>query len=781
MAISSRINLSASRRDFMKGVGGLVVAISLSAYVNQRSAAAAAGATISTSFGPVTVPANQIDSWLAVGKDGTVTVATGKVELGTGTTTATRQIVAEELDVAFSSTTLIQGITGQTVDQGFTAGSQTIRTQWASGLRIAAANARQQLLGMAATKLGVGADKLTVKNGVVSVAADPSRTVSYADLVGGGKFNSTISQQVKPKLSSTYTVVGQSLPREDIPDKMFGKFTYVQDIKLDGMIHGRIVRPTRPAPLTASPTAMAKPIAGTLANATLDSVDKSSIAKLPGNVQVVTKANFVGVVADREEQAIAAAQALKVTWTDKALLPDQASLYDTIKNANKATVRTIQRDGDVDAAIAGAAKVVKAVYKYPYQIHGSIGPSAAVASYHDGVLEVWSGTQGVYQLRAALATAVGLSLDKVRVNYVEGSGCYGLNGADDVSISAALMSQATGKPVRVQYMRADEMAWENFGTPMVISLRAGLDANGSIAGWDYEGWTANRGSRPGPPGNLPAGMLAGFPEPAPPLSPPPSPPLGDDSLNSTPWYSLPTQRVLSYGVYQPWLFTGPLRSPSRLQNTFAAESFMDELALAVGMDPVDFRMKHVGRDSRLKAVIQGAAQLAGWQTRVSPAPAQTGTVKTGRGIASVRYEGNSAWVAAVITLAVDTTSGSIAVKQVAVSHDCGVIINPDGLKNQVEGNVVQGLSRSLKEAVMFDKSGVLSVDWASHPMITFPELPDDLKIQLIDHPELPALGAGESTISVIGGAIANAIFDATGKRIREIPFTPERVLAALKA
>lgn len=775
------------RRDFLKGVGGLVVAISLPVYLNQKAAAAAS--TSSTGFGPVTVPAEQLDSWLAIGKDGKVTVYTGKVELGTGTATATRQVVAEELDVPFESTTLIQAITGLTADQGYTAGSQTMRTQWASGLRIAAASARQQLLGLASARLGVSADRLTVKAGVVSVGGDGSKSVSYADLVGGGQFNSRVSQQAKPKPASAYSVVGKSVAREDIPDKLFGTFTYVQDVKLPGMLHGRVVRPARPAPAATTPGALATVPKGTLANASLASVDRASVEKLPGNVRVVSRADFVAVVADREEQAIAAAQALRVEWTDRALLPDQATLYDTIKGLKKENVRTIQRDGDVDAAIAGAAKVVKATYNHPYQIHGSIGPSAAVADFRDGVLEVWSGTQGVYQLRNAVATAVGLTPDKVRVNYVEGSGCYGLNGADDVSISAALMSQAVGKPVRVQYMRADEMAWENFGTPMVMSLRAGLDGEGNIVGWDYEGWTANRGSRPGPPGNLPVGVLAGFPEPAPPASPPPSPPLGDDSLNSTPWYRFPSQRVLSYGVYQPWLFTGPLRSPSRLQNTFAAESFMDELAFAAGADPVEFRMRHVGADSRLAAVIQGAAGLAGWKPKppAPPAPtpptapmAQLSGVRSGRGIASCRYEGNSAWVAAVITLSVDVATGNITVTQVAVSHDCGVIINPDGLKNQVEGNVVQGLSRALKEEVRFDRSGVLSVDWASHPIITFPELPDDLRIQLIDHPELPALGAGESTISVIGAAIANAIFDATGKRIRQIPFTPERVKAALQ-
>ncbi len=768
--------IQTTRRDFIKGSGGLVVAISLAAYMDQR-ATQAATITPPGSFGPVNVAPDQVDSWLQVGKDGSVNIFTGKVELGTGTATATRQIVAEELDVAFERTALVQGITGQTVDQGYTAGSQTMRTQWASGLRIAAASARKALLDMAAAKLGVPAGQLTVTNGTVSVTGDSSKSVSYADLVTGGKIGATVSQQVKTKPSSSYKVVGQPLQREDIPGKVTGEFTYVQDVTVPGMVHARLVRPARPAPL-AGATPLATIIKGTLANASLGAIDHSSLHGVAGVIKVFSKGNLVAVVTEREEQAIAAAQALKVSWNDRASLPDQGSLYQTIVNAKIGNTRVIQNRGDVDGSISGAAKVLQATYTYPYQAHASIGPSCAIADVHDGVAEVWSGTQGVYQLRAAIATALNLQPGNVRVNYVEGSGCYGINGADDVSLAAALISADVGRPVRLQFMRADEISWENFGTPMVMTLRAGLDGAGKVTGWDYKGWTANRGGRPGPPGNIPAGVLAGFAEPAPPASPPPSPPLGDDGLNSTPWYKFNNQRVISHGVYQPWLFTGPLRSPSRLQNTFATESFMDELAASAGSDPVSFRLAHTD-DPRLTAVINAAAQLAGWQARPSPDGTQTGSVKTGRGIAAVRYEGNSAWVAAVITLTVDTASGAVKVTQVAVAHDCGVIINPDGLMNQVEGNIVQGLSRSLKEEIKFDRSGVLSVDWGSYPIMTFPELPDDVRVKLIDHPDLPALGAGESTISVIAGAIGNAIFDATGKRLRQVPFTPERVKAAL--
>ncbi|HEY4024866.1 MAG TPA: molybdopterin cofactor-binding domain-containing protein [Candidatus Dormibacteraeota bacterium] len=775
--------MTPSRRDFIKAMGGLVVAISLPGRLDPRVLAAA------SPFGPLTVPPDQVDSWLAIARDGSVTIATGKVELGTGVATATMQIAAEELDVAVSRIRLVQGVTGQTVDQGYTAGSQSMRTQWAGGLRQAAASARQTLLEMAATRLGVPADQLAVRGGVVSVRGDAARSVTYAELVGGRRIGAAVSRQVRAKPPSQFQVVGTSVPREDIPAKVTGRFTYVQDVRVPGMAHGRVVRPGRPSPAaggqpaavssTASgPTAIAEMIGGTLANATLRHVDESSVHGLPGLVKVVTKHSFVGVVAEREEQAIAAAQRLRVTWTDAALLPDQAGLFDAIGTAKVANTRVLSVVGDVDAALGSAATVLQATYHHPYQAHASIGPSCAVADVKDGRATVWSATQGVYQLRDALATLLGLSRENVRVIYVEGSGCYGINGADDASMSAALLSQSVGRPVRVQYMRADEIAWENFGSPMVMSLRAGLDGSGRIAAWDYQGWTASRGNRPGPPGNVPAGVLAGFPEPPPPASPPPSPPLGDDSLNSMPSYAFPSQRVVSYGVYQPWLFTGPLRSPSRLQNTFANESFMDELAAAAGADPIDFRLRHAS-DPRLAAVIQRAAQSAGWQSRPSPAPQQAGATRTGRGVAAVRYEGTSSYVAAIIAAQVDAGTGAVRVTQVAVAHDCGVVINPDGVRNQIEGNIVQGLSRALKEEVRFDRSGVLGVDWASYPIITFAELPDDVRIELIDHPELPALGAGEATISVISGALGNAIFDATGRRLRQLPFTADRVKAAL--
>jgi len=771
MAIANELTLS--RRTFLKASSGLVVAISLPGVpgpgggLRPRLASAA---------GPASVPADQVDSWVAIGTDGKVTIFTGKVELGTGLATATRQIVAEELDVPMEQVTLVQGDTWKTVDQGYTAGSQSLKTQWSSGLRHAAATARQKLLDLASSKLGVPAPQLAVKDGVISLRSDPNKKISYADLLGGQKFNATVPKTAKPKTADQYTIVGKAIPREDIPAKVTGEFSFVQDLRVEGMLHARVVRPLRNSPLGSGSFASVPP--GTIHNATIDHVDEISIKGMPGIVKVVVKQDFVGVVAQREEQAIAAARALKVTWKDPANLPDQKELYKNIQGSKIDNIRVLANDGDVEAALKGAAKTFEAVYHHPYQMHGSIGPSCAVADVGASEATVWSSTQGVYPLRAALATLLNMPPANVHVVYVEGSGCYGLNGADNVALDAALLSQAVGKPVRVQYMRHDEHGWENYGNPLVMHLRAGADASGKILAWDHEDWTASRGSRPGPPGNLITGRLAGFPEPPPPKSPPPSPPLGDDTLNSIPSYRFQHLRVRTYGVYQPWFFTGPLRSPSRLQNTFANESFMDEIAAALKLDPVDFRLQHA-KDSWMADVITAAAKAAGWDTRPSPKPASSPGPASGRGIAAVHYEGRDAYVAAVAEVEVERSSGKVLVRRVTMGHDAGVIVNPDGIRNQIEGGVIQSIGRALKEEVHFDRSGVTSLDWNGYPIISFNELPDEIRIELINRPDKPAVGAGEPTPTVIAGAIANAIFDATGARVRELPFTPDRVKAAL--
>jgi nicotinate dehydrogenase subunit B len=747
-----------SRRTLLKGAGGMVVAFSLPTFLVSSAEAAPAASVI----GPGVVPPDQIDSWLKIGADGKVTVLTGKVELGTGVETATLQLAAEELDVALEKMELIQADTWMTVDQSYTSGSQSIKSQWgSSGVRQAAAEARAALLNMASAKLGAPVSQLTVTDGVVSVVGNASSHVSYAELIGDQRFNIRMLGKAKPKSADTFTIVGKSIPRRDVPAKLYGTFAYTQDVRVDGMLHGRVVRPPS-------------------LDATLVSVDGFGGKTMPGLVKIVVKNNFVGVVCEKEDQAIKAAAALKCTWNTKPL-PDPASIYTAIKSSPSLTDRVLIKSGDVSAAIAASPTKLAAEYWYPYQMHGSMGASCAVADVQGDTATVWSSTQGVYQLRGALATLLGLPGPNVHVQYVEGSGCYGLNAADASAMDAAIMSQAIGKPVRSQNMRADEHGWENYGNAMVIQLAAGLDANGKITGWDYAGWSAGRGSRPGPPGNVPTGVLAGFPEPAPAKSPPPFPPLGPDSSNTVTSYTFPTHRVLSHAVASRF-FTAPLRSPARIQNTFANESFMDELAAAAKADPIAFRLAHLN-DARLQAVIQESARMAKWETRPSPSAASSQRLVTGRSIAAMQYEGTDAYAGVVVQVQVDKQTGKVRVQHVWAAQDCGLTINPDGMRAQAEGCVIQGVSRALKEELRWTTEKVTSIDWITYPVLRFPDMPM-FDFEIINRPDQPPLGAGEVVITAMVAAIGNAIHDATGVRLRQVPFTPARVragIAALKA
>jgi CO/xanthine dehydrogenase Mo-binding subunit len=759
-----------SRRTFLKGTGALVVAFSVPATLRPDEALAVVARTRQT--GPAYVAHDQLDSWIAVAADNTVTVFTGKVELGTGVSTVWRQIAAEELDVDIGKIKVVLGDTWYSPDQGFTAGSQSTKTNWAGGLRQAAAEARRVLLELASQRLGVPAAQLAVKSGVVSAG---DKSVSYGELIGGKRFetklitrgsssNTRVVARAEPKKPSEYKVVGKSIRRVDIPERVRGTHLYVQNVKVPGMLHGRVVRPPG--------------IAAKLVRV------KDFKRRQSGLVRVVVKNSFVGVVAEREEQAIRAARELQVEWEVPRVFPaDYGAFYRSMVEQTPKTTRVLVNDGNVEAALGGAGKVVHSIYTHPYQMHGSMGAACAVADVKKDEATVWTPVQGSYQLRQALAKALGMEERKVHVIFTEGAGCYGLNGADDVSIAAAFMSQEVGRPVRVQFMRADEHAWENYGNPLVMDLRAGLDANGTIVGWDYFGWTASRGGRPGPPGNLPSGYLAGFAAEPPAPSPPPFPPLGPDTLNSTPPYvragegTVTNARVVSYTVDSP-VFTGPLRSPSRLQNTFANESFMDELVVAANADPVEFRLRHLS-DPRLIDVTKKVAEISNWQPGVPPHKrVDKRGIARGRGISIVQYESIDGYAAVVVDITVSPKTGYIRVTDVYVAQDCGIIVNPDGCKQQIEGCVVQGISRSLKEEVRFNSRRVTSVDWRTYPIFRFTEMPR-LHIALIDRPDKPAVGTGELVITNMAGAINNALFDATGVRMKTLPFTPKRVKAAL--
>jgi nicotinate dehydrogenase subunit B len=749
-----------SRRDFIKGSGGLVVAFSLPL---STGGVARAATTRSAAVGPASIDEELIDSWIVVKSNGRVQIQVGKVELGTALKTAQMQIAADELDVPMSAIDFVQGDTWITPDQGTTSGSQSLKTQWAEGLRHAAAEARAVLLRLASERLGVPVDRLTVQAGVVMATTDSSKRATYGELIGGRQFDVKITGKVKPKNPSDLKVVGQPVKAVDRADKVMGRHPYIHNLRVPGMLHGRVVRPPG-------------------INAKLVKVNGFR-RRIPGLVKVVVQRDFVGVVCEREEQAIRAARELRVTWNDPGGVPNYDQLYARMVS-EVGTARLLAADGDVDKAMAGAATKLEATYYYPYQLHGSMGPSCAVADVRGDEVTVWSPTQGVYPLRSAVARMINLPPRNVHVIYMEGSGCYGLNGADTASLDAVLLSRAVGRPVRVQWMRPDEHIWEHYGTPMVMKLKGGLDADGNVVAWDYEGWQAGRGGRPGNVGaaNLPTGYLIGLRLPPRNITAPRFPPLGADNSNTEAGY-LPDEeglikntRVIAHSVDSPF-FTGPLRSPARIQNTFANESFIDELAAAAKVDPVEFRLRYIG-DYRLRDVLTGAAKAAGWRSRPSPKRASRGNLLTGRGIAVMQYEGEDGYAATVVEVEVNRKTGKVRVTRVVVSHDVGIIINPDGLRAQIEGNVVHGVSRALKEEVALNRRNSASKDWESYQVLRFTDLPK-IKIHLINRINEPAMGSGENAMTAIPAAVANAIFDATGKRIRRLPITPGRVRAAL--
>jgi CO/xanthine dehydrogenase Mo-binding subunit len=560
-----------------------------------------------------------------------------------------------------------------------------------------------------------------------------------------------------------------------------GRFEFVHNVRVPGMVHGRVVRP---------------PTVGATVGSPLSEIE-SSVAGVPGLIKVVLKNNFVGVVCEKQWQAVQAANQIKISWKPGPALPPQATFYDHMRTLPSRDTMLVDSK-DVDTALASAAQVVRSTYLHPYQMHGSVGASCAVADVKAEDATVWSPTQGVYPQRDSCALLLGMPKERVKVIYTRGSGCYGINGADTVSYDAALLSQAVGRPVRVQLSRKDEMAHENFGLAFVVDQRVGLDRDGNIIAWDYEGWSPLRGGRPGhtQPGNQITGFLTGAqPAPFAPRSPAPAPvgPLANGS-NVVPSYvtgtvgetaggtgTVKSERMLSRVVESPF-WTGPLRSPSRLQNTFAHECMMDEVAAAAKADPVEYRLRHL-RDPRLKAVVAAAAKAANWQRRPSPNPERgiANPVVSGRGIACVLYEGDNGYCSMVAEVDVHLDTGIVDVTRLVMALDSGPISNPDGLRNQAEGGALHGMSRALFEEVTWDAEKVTSVDWRTYR--TFPvgfKVPK-LETVLINTMEAEANGAGETSITVVAAAIGNAIFDATGARLREVPFTPERLKTALNS
>ncbi len=709
-------------------------------------------------------PGERLNDLIELHPDGRVTIRAGKVELGTGVRTALTQIVAEELDLPIHCLTMIAGDTATTPDQGTTAGSKTIQSAGPI-LRRAAAGARTTLLDRAAQRLDQPSDRLVVSDGVIRDPSSLGPGIGYGDLIGDPPVDGqTIVEpgEVTLKDPAAYQVVGQSVPRVDLLAKLTGGAAYVHDLTLDGMLHGRVIRP------------MVRTIDGV--GATLVSVDESSLDGLPGIVAVVRSGSFLGVVAERDAQALAAAQALRATLTEPARLPPFADRFDAIRDAPTID-QDIATDGDLDLGFAAATQTLSATYRHPWQAHASIGPSCAVADVRPDGATVWCASQGVFSLREALAPVLGLPEASVRVVHMEGPGCYGHNGADDVAADAALLSRAVGRPVRVIWSRQGEFAWEGKGPAMVCEVRTGLGADDDIVAWAYEVWTPTHSTRPsGQPGNLLAAQLKSPPVTYAPLG------RGGGTRNALTSYRFPNQRLTAHWVTNPTLRPSALRSLGGLANTTANETAMDELAALAGADPVAFRLRHLD-DPRAIAVIERAAVLAGWQQRPAgsnaarPVPNDDGAL-TGRGVAFARYETAYAYVAIVAEVEVVPASGAVRVSRVYVAHDCGLIVNPDGVRNQIEGNVIQGISRALIEEVTWDETRVTALDWDSYPILGFAGIPA-IAIDLIDRPDEPSCGAGEGAICPMVAAVGNAIFAATGARLRTVPFTPERVRAAM--
>jgi CO/xanthine dehydrogenase Mo-binding subunit len=728
-----------SRRDLLRTSGAVVVSFALGRRVLAQNPNGDIGKPLDT---------HEVDSFLAVHSDGSVTLYTSHVDVGVGLRIAMRQMVAEELGIPVERIAMVEGDTALTPDHGGTGGSTGI-PRGAVDVRQAAATARQVFLKLGSEQLKRPAAVLTIIDGQVRPLTG-GEGVDIGKLIGGRRLALKVDPKAPLQDPTRYSLVGKPLLRPDVPEKCTGKHVYVQDHSIPGMLHGRVIRP---------------PAIG----AKLQSVDESSIRGIP-DVRVVRIENFLGVVAPDEWAAVRAARELKATWSDWQGLPGNDGLERFIREGAVERDQDLVSRGDPAGALSTAAKQFSSTYEWPLQSHASLGPSCAVADVRADGATVWTSTQGTHGLRANLSKIFSIPQDKLRVIYLDGSGSYGGNGNDDAAADAVLLSKAVGKPVRVQWMRHDEHGWDPKGPAQLLDLRGGIDADGRIVAWETEMWLPTT-----TPGNRPilgvdaAGLTQAHGQGA-----------GQISQNGDPPYATPNVRVTVHWTKDTPLRISNLRAPGKIANSFAVESFTDELASAAAIDPVAFRLRGL-TDPRAIEVIKRAADMIGWQARPSPSPGATtaqGNLLTGRGFSYVRYKQAENYIAMAMEVTVDRTSGKINVHRVTCAHDCGLVINPDSLRNQIEGSIVQTLSRALHEEVKFDRSRVTSVDWASYPILTFPEMPA-IEVALIDRPTLPPLGAGEASTAPVAAALGNAVFDATGLRLRAVPFTPVRVKAGL--
>jgi nicotinate dehydrogenase subunit B len=736
-----------NRRSVLAGGGALIVSFSLrDAFAQDQAAPAAAPPPLPGSL----KGAPYLDSWIRIDADGGITIFTGKAELGQGFKTAFQQIAAEELDVPFASLKLVTADTSRTAYEGYTAGSNSVKES-GTAIQYAAAQVRALLIAEAARRLELPAENLKTENG--AVIAPDGRRFGYGELVAGEMLHVQAQAKSPLKDPAAYRIMGQSIPRVDIPAKVTGGAAYVQDMRLPGMVHARVVRP---------------PGYG----AELTECDTAAVEKMPGVSKVVRDGNFLAVVAAKEYQAVKAMWALSAAakWRETAKLPKQDNLPDVLTGLPSRDDTIFQRNNPS----AAAARTIEATYTRPYQAHGSIGPSCAVAQLLDDAMTVWTHTQGVYPDRRAIAEMLRVPPARLRVIHVEGSGCYGHNGADDAAADAALIARALpGVPIRVQWMREQEHAWEPFGSAMVTKLKASLDNGGAIVDWNFEVWSNTHLMRPGSAGTMLAAQHMAQPFAVPAPRPIPLPDGGGDR-NAIPIYKFPNAKVVHHFIPEMPLRVSALRALGAYHNVFSIESFMDELAIAAGADPVEFRLKHLD-DQRGRDVIEKAAREFGWQKGQKIAPDR------GYGFAFARYKNYAAYCAVASEVEVNRQSGRPRLVRAVAAVDSGQVVNPDGLINQIEGAILQSMSWTLYESVSFDDTRITSIDWQTYPILRFDAVPERVDVHIINRPGQPFLGSGETGQGPAAASIANAITDATGKRLRDLPLTRKRIKDAIDA
>ena len=768
----------ATRRDFLSAAGALVVSVAsgslpmqaLAQSAGASASSANAGASMGTTLATISalkpaLKADELDSWVAIQADGSVVAYYGKVDLGQSLDVAIAQIVAEELDVSYGKVKIVMGNTATSLNQGGASSALGIQGG-AKPLRNAAAEARRILLNLASEKLNVPVAQLSINDGEVSVKTNPAQKVTYAELIGGKFFNSKVewNKQIgnpldvkglaKPKSPADYKVVGQSLPRNDVAWKVFGTGGNIADVKVPGMLHARVIR---------------TPVAGGLA----EKVDESSIKHIKG-AKVVREKNFLAVVAPREWDAVQAARALKVTWSASPKpFPEFDKLHEHIKQAPTKKRSEDIKNGDVNAALNSGLKVVEAEYLWPFQSHASMGPASAVADVKADKITIWTGSQKPHYARDGVAALLNVPVDTVEAIWVQGPGSYGRNDAGDAVLDAAMISKMVGQPVRVQGMRHDGTAWDPKAPASVHRARAAIDANGKVVAYEFTTRAFSRAtidSNESDPRDSLVGMELGLP------------PKGGITFGTPEESYAFDNKMLAWEVIPDLIAsaspmrTSHMRDPVGLQIQFASEQFIDELAYATGEDPIAFRIKYA-KAPRDIAALKAAAEKSGWQPRGNAKRDFSGNVLTGRGIAYAQRAGTI--VAVVAEIEVNRKTGRIWGRKFTVAHDCGLIVNPQGLRYTIEGGLVQALSRTLYEEVQFTPDQVKSVDWNSYPILDIKDTPEVIDIVLINRPEAPPTGAGEATCRVLPAAVANAFFDATGVRMRQAPLNPARVKAIL--